>query len=43
MKIQTIRKAQAMIAILRTLPPCPGVENEINELERLIGLLRGRK
>lgn len=43
MKIQTIRKAQAMIAILRTLKPCPGIDNEIDELERLIGLLRGKK
>lgn len=40
MKIRMIRQAQNMIAQLRTLSQCPGVAAEIEELERLIKLLR---
>lgn len=40
MKIRMIRQAQNMIAQLRTLSQCHGVVAEIEELERLIKLLR---
>lgn len=39
-KIRRIRQTQMMIAQLRTLPQCPGVAAEIDNLERLIKLLR---